>query len=513
LSFQEISRRSFLASLGALTLGSITSCDRTDDSRRLRLAIETVPLTLDPRGPFNADTAHIQQLIFNTLVTKGTRFDLVPELATHWVIDPDFSVHTLSLRHNVRFHNGTELTARDVAYTFESLARGGFGKSANFHALERVETPDIYTVRFVSKKPNPGLLVDFVAVGVIPEGTDATVSPIGTGPFRVATFDRDSDMQLDAFDGYYAGRPTADGIDILVIQDALSREAALDTGEADIAINTGFAPESHARLSAPEAPTRLISSPGGAIQYVALNVEKAPLTSAGTRQALAMGIDRRGIVEALLGGRAQIAVGPLPLTHWAAAPIQPVPFNPDRARALLREANEAAPLSIELLTQTSPADVALATVFQESWKRIGIETRIARTEPAVFFERLRFGDFSAALHRFTGGNQFTTIFKGAFHSRSIHVRNHDEGEINYARFSDSMTDELIDRADVTANPQEQVELYAEIQERIAASHAWIPLWHPDNIAILGSRMGSVELNSGGDFYCLRTGPLTPSRSP
>jgi peptide/nickel transport system substrate-binding protein len=501
------SRRAFLATLGAFALASQTVCTRDSSTRRLRLAIESAPLTLDPRGPFNADTAHVQQLVYNTLVTKGPNFDLAPELATSWDISPDSTIHTLSLRSGVRFHNGRELTSRDVAYTFESLARGQFGKSPNFHALDRVDPLDTHTVRFVSKTPNPGLLVDFVAVGIIPADTNAETSPIGTGPFLVETFDRDGAIRLDAFDSGVSGRPATDGLDLLVIPDATTREAALIADEVDLAINTAFTPEAITRLGAPGSATRIVTAPGGAVHYVALNVEAAPLVDVRVRRALALAINRREIANTLLGGRARISAGPLPPNHWAAASIEPPPFDPDLARTLVHDAGGSAQRAFEVLTLTNASDVAIATVFQESWKRIGIDVRIVSAEPAVFFDRLTYGDFAAALHRFTGGNQFTTIFKGAFHSRSIHVRGKDGGEINYARFSDPDVDALVDRADLSSNRDERTSLYADVQRRIAQAAPWIPLWHPDNVAVVGPRVGAIELNSGGDFYCLRGGPL------
>jgi peptide/nickel transport system substrate-binding protein len=430
-------------------------------------------------------------------------------------VAPDFRTHVLWLRPGVRFHDGREFTSRDVAFTFESVARGEFAKSANFHALERVETPDPLTARFVSRVSNPGLLVDLVAVGILPEGSspDPHSMPIGTGPFHVAMFDRDGEMRLDAFDGYFAGRPVAEGIDIHVLADAVSREAALTAGEIDVAINTYFTPESLARLGAPERSTRVQSSPGGAVHYVALNVEKGPLADTRVRRALAHAINRLEIIDALFGGRAQLASGPLPPNHWAAASMAPTHFDPDMARHLVHEALGGAEVTVEILTPTGPADIMLASVFQESWRRIGVNAHVTSAEPAVFFDRLTYGDFAAGLHRFTGGNQFTTIFKGAFHSRAVHFRDRGGGEINYARFSDSETDALIDRADVSSDRAERLALYAEIQRRIASAAPWIPLWHPDNIAVLGPRVGALDLNSGGDFYCLRGGPLASPYSP
>jgi peptide/nickel transport system substrate-binding protein len=500
----------------ALAVASIVvSCGPDAAPGEIVLAVESPPLTLDPRGAFNADTAHIQQLIFNTLVTKGPDFGFAPELAVSWRVAPDLLTHDFDLRPGVTFHDGRPLTAADVAYTFNSLAGGSFAKSANCAALERVEAVDALSVRFTSKRPNPGLLVDLVAVGILPQGSgaEAATSPVGTGPFRVVSYDRDSDLRLEAFGGYFGGKPSSGSMRVRFVADPGTRAAALEAGEVDVAINTYLGPELLEQLGRAGAPTRVLTSRGGGIRFVALNTEAGPLANLRVRRALALALDRKAIAAALLGGRATLASGPLPPGHWAHAEAPGVPYDPESARRLLREAGGAGPTNVELMVLPTRADVTLASVLQESWRRIGVETTISAVEPAVFFERLTNGDFGAALHAFTGGNQFTTIFKGAFHSRSIHRRGLPGGELNYARFADPALDVLIERADVASDPGEQARLYADVQRRVAEAAPWVFLWHPDNTAVVGPRVRDFELNRGGDFYALRPGllvaPLTP----
>jgi ABC-type transport system substrate-binding protein len=463
--------------------------------RRLAVVLESAPLTLDPRGAFNADTAHVQQLLFNTLVTKGPDFDFAPELAERWDVADDFTSYVFFLRRGVRFHDGRELTSRDVAHTFNSLVAGGYGKSGNFHALERVEPLDAHAVRFVCRGPNPGLLVDLVAVGVVPEGAgpETAREPVGTGPFRVAgAYAGEGDLRLDAFVDHFKGRPGVDGIDLRVIRDAPARVAALRAGEVDLAINAGLSSDALAGLG---DDTRIVTAPGGGVQFVVLNAERPPLGDPRVRRALSLAVDRDEIVATYLGGRARVAAGPLPPGHWAAAPIEPPAHHPDLAGRLIDEAG-ARGTRLELMALPGATDQAVAAILAESWRRIGVETTVVPVEAAVFFERLTYGEFGAALHRFTGGNQFTTIFKGAFHSRAIHRRGTVGGELNYGRFADPEIDALIDRADLERD-------YAEVQRRIVDATPWLFLWHPDNVAVAGPRVGPFQMDRGGDFYFLR----------
>ena len=482
----------------------VAACGVAPASRRLSLAIESAPLTLDPRGAFNTDTAKVQQLIFDTLVTKGPDFDFAPGLAESWTSSPDWTEVSFQLRSGVRFHDGHELTARDVVFTFGSLVSGGFGKSSAFAAVERVEATGLLTVRFVSKRPNPGLLVDLVAVGILPEGSgaEAARSPVGTGPFRLAApYAGEGDLALEHFDEFAGGHPAIDGVDVRVLPDAATRAAAIEAGEVDLAINPGFAPDAYDRFDGLNGRARVETSPGGGVQFVVFNTERPGLADVRVRRSLALAIDRELVVRKLLGARARLAVSPLPPGHWAAADVESLPYEPPLAKRMLAEVQSSTPLpSIELMTLPTTADRDLAAVLQESWRAVGVETTIVSVERAVFAERLARGDFGAAIHRFTGGNQFTTIFKGAFHSRSIHDREGKRGELNYARFADAELDRMIDAADLLSDRGQRIQAYAAIQRRIADEVPWILLWHPDNVAVAGSRVGPFTLDRSGDFH-------------
>jgi dipeptide transport system substrate-binding protein len=156
------------------------------------------------------------------------------------------------------------------------------------------------------------------------------------------------------------------------------------------------------------------------------------------------------------------------------------------------------------MTLPTAADRDLAAVLAESWRAVGVETTVVPVDRAVFAERLAAGDFAAAIHRFTGGNQFTTIFKGAFHSRSIHDLAGTRGELNYARYADPALDALVDAADAEMDRERRRAAYAEVQRRVAEAVPWILLWHPDTIAVASARVGPFEPSRGGDFTFVRT---------
>ncbi|HMZ79641.1 MAG TPA: hypothetical protein PLL06_08070, partial [Acidobacteriota bacterium] len=120
---------------------------------------------------------------------------------------------------------------------------------------------------------------------------------------------------------------------------------------------------------------------------------------------------------------------------------------------------------------------------------------------ALYFERLRYGDYAIALAKLTGGNQFVTIFKGAFHSRAIHVRGTtDTGELNYARYRNPDVDALIDQAQQSPFSMDQAteaSKYLAIQKKIVEEAPWIFLWHPSHVLVARTSLDGFEFPPGG----------------
>jgi peptide/nickel transport system substrate-binding protein len=486
----------------------------------LVVAMEAPPVTFDPRGPTNSETARLQQLIFHTLVQRNDRFEIVPELAERWETDEREQTHTFHLRRGIKFHNGQELTARDVVYTFGSLIAPDFDspKRAAFSQLERVQASDPYTAVFRCRERYPGLLVDLIAVGIIPEGSGATVAehPIGTGPFRFENYVESQEINLRPFPDAFGGGPPVNRLKIKIVRDPTTLSLELLSGSIHFAVNTRLSPdfvEEQRRLET----LRVAIADGANLEYLVLNTSDPILADRRVRQAIAYGIDRRAIIENLLQHQAREAATILPLPHWAYNPhVRRYDYDPDQARQLLDAAGYADPDGegpiprLRLTLKTSSAEYArqIATILQEQLRLIGVALELQSFEFQTYVNDLNRGQFQIGFLRSVGGHYFTDIFKAAFGSRSIPfdpaIQDKDRtGFLNRARYRHPPLDRLIAQAEGTKDRPEQIRLYGRIQEILAEDLPWIYLWYPANVAVMSPRVGNVRIPSSGDFFFIK----------
>src|SRR5579884_3726122 len=162
--------------IGALSLALIcsfllSSCAKRPDPNTLVMIIESSPTNLDPRVGIDAQSERIGELMFDALVHRDEHFNLVPWLAERWEI-PDPRTYVFHLRHGVHFQNGQPLTSKDVKWTFDSLMQGKVRstKAPNYRWVERIETPDDFTVIFHLKEPFAALLWNLSdgGIGIVP---------------------------------------------------------------------------------------------------------------------------------------------------------------------------------------------------------------------------------------------------------------------------------------------------------------------------------------------------------
>src|SRR5262249_49512054 len=252
------------------------------------------------------------QLIFNSLVRIDDSLQIVPELAASLDIEPDGVTYVARLRKGVLFHNGRELTADDVVYTFGSFLDPGFrGRSGAYRLLASVPARDRYTVEFTLKEPFASFPVNLV-MGIVQNGSgDGNARhPIGTGPYKVAQFVQDDRLVLEPFDRYWGGKPANSGVVLKVVPDDTMRGLELRKGTVDLVVND-LAPDVIWQLRA-EGHLGVASAPGTDYAYIGLNLQDPILRNLDVRKAIGYAVDRDAIVKYLRRGFGSVAVGIVP---------------------------------------------------------------------------------------------------------------------------------------------------------------------------------------------------------
>ena len=213
-----------VVALGIVTVSASGCVSSREHSDSIVVGTTNSPVNLDPRVGVDDASQKAHQLLYNSLVHIDDQLRVVPELAAS-LEHPDELTYVARLRKGVLFHNGRELTAEDVAYTFRSLIDPTFrGRTGAYTIVRSVDIVDPYTVVFHLKTPFASFPVNLV-MGIVQKGSGAANAraPIGTGPYRLVTFAPDDRTVLQRFDGYFAGPAKNPGVVLKVVPDDTMR--------------------------------------------------------------------------------------------------------------------------------------------------------------------------------------------------------------------------------------------------------------------------------------------------
>ena len=497
--------------LAALLL--LTSCSHRPPADTLVMIIESSPTNLDPRVGTDAQSERIGKLIFDSLVRRDEHFQLQPAIAERWEI-PDPLTYVFHLRHDVRFHDGTLLTSRDVKYTFDSIMDGTLitAKASTFKLVDRIDAPDDYTVIFRLREPYATLLwnVSDGAVGIVPYGSgkDFNQKPIGSGPFKFISAVQDSEVVLARNDRYWGAVPKIARVRFAVVPDMTTRALELRKGSADILINAVSADMAVALKKEPRLDVQV--SPGTIYAYLAFNLRDPLLKDVRVRQALAYAIDRDAVIKYPWRDLAQPAAGVLPTQHWAFTDaVAHYPHDPARARELLdragyKEGKDGIRFHLTMKTSTEETSRLMAAVFQQQLRDVGIALDIRSFEFATFYSDVVKGAFQLYSLRWIGGNEDPDIFEHVFHSASFPPK-----RANRSYYVNPRVDALIDQGRREIDQEKRKQTYAELQRIIADELPYVNLWFFDNVVVHSKRVRNVNVSASGNYDFLRTAELAP----
>ena len=346
-------------------------------------------LNLDPVNQPSTENSIMVQQVFNRLLDLDANLQPVPELAEKWESNEDGTEWTFHLRQGVKFHDGKELTANDVVYTFKRLIDPATGSEAAatlaFLTADSITAKDDYTVVFTVEKPVVELpiLISSKNTYIVQDGATAETlnyAPVGTGPFIPVDFDVNAQPHvfLKNTDYWEAGLPKVDCVEFYSIQEATTRNASLLSGEIDLAQQVDYATISTLQ-SSPDV--QLMVSPGAATSMVlGMWVDTSPFDNLNVRKALKMAIDRQAMLDTVLLGYGEIGDdNPVPPSSPYAWRSEAQQHDVEGAKALLAEAGYGPdnPLKIDLyMSEYIPGATALGEIFKEQVAEVGVEVNL-----------------------------------------------------------------------------------------------------------------------------------------
>jgi peptide/nickel transport system substrate-binding protein len=473
----------------------------------LTVAITTSPNNLDPRYGTDEASARAQQLLFNDLLKLDEKMQLSPGLAESWETT-DYQTYRITLRRGVRFHDGHELTSKDVVHTFNTILDPNMASPLRgaYRLLDSMTALDPSTVQFVLKEPSGAFLINLV-VKIVPDGSGRELRnhPVGTGPYEFVSYSADDRLVLKAFPDYFDGRPRNNGITLKIVPDDIMRGLELRKRTSDLVIND-LLPDIAYQLE--KEGLRLSQTLGADYQYLGFNMRDPILQDVRVRHAIGYAIDRQSIVDYLRRGLAAPAVGMLSPTSWAFEPnVFDFTYDPAHAKRLLDEAGYPDPdgdgprtrLTLSLKVSNVEFNRLQSAVIQQNLSEVGIDVDLRAYEFATMYADILKGNFQMYTLQWVGGAVADPdILRRVFHSEQVPPVGFNRGHLR-----DAELDRLIDEATLATGVDERRALYGKVQHRIAELAPYISLWYKTNIAVSQPELQGVRLTPQADFTFLR----------
>ena len=503
-----------LALAALLLLAGCRSAPR--DPGTVVFLIESSPANLDPRIGTDAQSEHIDELLFDGLVKRDANFHFIPALAERWE-QPDPLTIVFHLRGDVRFHDGRPLTSRDVLWTINSMIdsrRPGAvitAKAASYASIDSMATPDDRTVVFHLKHADNFLLINLStgAIGIVPEGSgkDFWQHPVGTGPFKFVSQQIDQEVVIERNPSSWNVSPKIARVRFAVVPDAITESLELEKGSADIAINS--LPMDSLPVLAARKGLAVEDTAGTQIHYLAFNLLDPLLRDVRIRQAIACAIDRNLIIQSLMLGHAQPAASLLPSTHWAwTGDVARYDYNPARAAQLLDQAghprgSNGVRLHLTMKTSNDEGARLLAAVLQQQLAAVGIALDIRSYEYATFYSDITRGAFQLYALRWICGNEQPDIFGYAFSTARFSPKGGNRGH-----YSNPKLDALLDDAAENEDTSRRRADYVEAQQILARDLPALNLWYRDTVVVHNRRLTNLVPTPSGSYTFLESAELT-----
>ncbi len=473
-------------------------------------ASNLIPLIASDSASFD-----IADLVYNGLVRYDRDLKVEGALAESWEISDDGLQITFFLRRGVKWHDGAPFTAADVRFTYELLVDPSTptAYAEDFRQVTRFEVLDPFTVRVGYERPFAPALISW-SMPVVPrhllEGEEITTSPlarhpVGTGPYRFREWLTGEKIVLEAYDGYWEGRPKIDRYIYRIIPDTATMFLELKSGSVDW---MGLDPLQYRR----QTETALFRENYRKFRYLdfgytylGFNLQDPKFQDRRVRQAIAHAIDKEEIVDIVLMGMGQAVDGHYKPGTWVANPdVKKYRHDRERSRALLSEAGwvdsdddgwldrGGERFAFTIITNQGNRKRALtAEIIQGRLKEVGVDVSIRTIEWAAFLKNfVRPRNFEALILGWS-----TTPDPDSFDI--WHSSKTGADELNHVSFRNAEIDELLERGRRTFDREERREAYFRIQEILAEEQPYVFLYAAESLPVIHRRFRGIEVGGQG----------------
>jgi peptide/nickel transport system substrate-binding protein len=467
--------------------------------------------TLDQQYTAQGDAMVITSLLGSTLVAKDLEGNYVPYLATEWSTSDDGLVWEFKLRDDVKFHDGSPLTAQDYAWTFQRMIdpENTSAQRGRAAAIASAEAVDDYTLRLTLLAPYPILLEQLSNTGVLQPllqsavaqyGDDYGRNPVGVGPYKFVEWQTGERVVIERNPDFNWGPPFVDNrgpfnietIEFRLIGEPATVLAGLEAGEIDYG---AVEPTDLERIQDLDMFQMIEAVDQGMYPAVHMHVQKPPFDDIRVRQALNYATDKEVLIKVVLKGHGVPQYGPLSPNmkdYWPGVEYIGYGYDLDKAKALMEEAGftynadgmlEKDGEPFKTVLKSYPQFTSLAEVLQEQYKALGLDVEIELVEPGILFGQVIGGEHELVIFGY-GASESDILYRWFHGSRT--------NALNLAMASDPELDRLLDLTRSTIDPQERLEWVHEVQKYIVEQAYVVPLYAPKSFYALNKRVQGAK---------------------
>ncbi|QTN23388.1 ABC transporter substrate-binding protein [Rhizobacter sp. AJA081-3] len=481
--------RTSLRVLSALLLASLAitaPAQGRKDSVVLGMVLEPSP-GLDPTAASAAAIGEVVHLnVLEGLTKIGMDGKVSALLAESWSVDPDGKLYTFKLRRGVKFHDGEAFDASDVKFSFERAKAEGStnkAKKAVFDNISRIDTPDPFTVILVLNNADGNFLFrmgENTAVILDPKSAAGTATkPVGTGPFRLEDWKKGSSITLVKNADYRgAAAVKMKKVTFRFINDPAAQVAALLAGDIDGMPRFG-APQNLKQFQGDRRFTVEIGGTEGKT-IVSINNRKKPFDDVRVRRAIAAAIDRKAIIDgAMEGYGAPIGSHLVPSDAGYVDLTAVNPYNPERAKALLKEAGVATPLNVTLTLPPPQYARKGGEIVAAQLAKVGIVAKIENVEWAQWLSGAFKGNYDLTIISHVEPLDFDRYADPAY----------------YWGYESKAYKELLAKYNTTTDAKARLKLVGDIQKLLAADSVNAYLFQLPQFAVARKPLKGLWISS------------------
>lgn len=483
-------RKLLVAVIGAVSLLTASSAFSQTPPNVAVVGQIAEPKSLDPATVTAVNDFRILVNIYDGLTRyKDGTLEVEPSLAESWTISDDGTVYTFKLRSGVKFQDGTDFNAEAVKFNFDRMLKddhpfhdtGPFPLSFFFSAVQDVKVVDASTVEFTLNAPYApflsnlayptGLIVSPTAVEK--SGKDFGRNPVGTGAFKFEEWEANAKVVISRNDDYWDGAAPLEAVVFRPITDANTRIAEMLAGGLDIMVEVP--PDSLQQMRGNDE-FQVLEQAGPHVWFLILNAKEGPFANKLVRQAANYAVNKKALVDNVLQGTAAIAAGPTPPAFaWAYNEnLQPYPYDPEKAKELLKEAGYNGEELTFYVTEGGSGmldPVAMGTAIQADLQAIGMKVKIETYEWNTFLGKVNPGlEGKADMAEMAWmTNDPDTLPYLALRSDAFP----DKGGFNSGYYSNPKVDELLNKAREVTDQSERAKLYKEMQLIVQEDAPWV----------------------------------------